>query len=139
VPPRSERALPEELQRLVASHVSSFERLEVLALLARRRADVWEADQIATELRLPARLVRGACDGLLSGGILERDPQGRYRYAPSVPAMAIDCDALCAQYQADPIQIITAISALAFERLRSSAARAFADAFRIRKPDDEER
>jgi hypothetical protein len=132
-PPAVDSRLPDEVRALLTEHVSSFERLEVLLLLESRR-EHWTMDEIAGELRLSVTLIAPACDSLVVGRLLFRETTGELRFAPAQELVPV-CELLQRRYREDPLAVVRVISDLALERLRSSAARAFADAFRIRKPD----
>ncbi len=128
-----DRAIPSEVMRLLADHVSSFERLAVVIGLAKVRPSGRTAVQLADEIHLPCAMVEQACDDLAQAGVVASDRAGLYRSPPADAELAATCDALCALYAADQIQIVSAISSLSFVRLRSMAAEAFANAFRFRK------
>jgi hypothetical protein len=136
-PPPPSDDVPEAVKALLIAHITDFEELELLLLLQRSPDDVWALDAAATQLRVPVPLVENAAEALRAHGLLSGNGVG-YRFAPSSPALRDACDQLRASYDQDRFAIVTLMSRLAVERLRSSAARAFASAFRIRKPPGEE-
>ena len=126
--------LDPQVQRLLFEHVSSFEQLEALLLLQRSPAALWDARQVAEALRLPTASVIGALAQLAAHHLLQVESQAgetRYRYAPSAE-LAPPAARLAAVHAERPLEIIQQMSANAIERLRSSAARAFSDAFLFR-------
>ena len=83
-------------------------------------------------LRLPFDLVVTASDELIGAGLLAADAD-RVRFAPTTEPAAVV--ALCRTYDADRLLVLREMTALAMDRIRNSAARAFSDAFRIRRRD----
>lgn len=123
-----------EVRQLLDGLVDSVEKIEVLFLAWREPDVLWTVATAAARLRLPADAVGGALAELDSGKLLRRDDQG-YRYAPSSEADRAAVTALCTLYDADRLLVLREITAIAMDRIRSSAARAFSDAFRFRKRD----
>jgi hypothetical protein len=126
--------MPAEVVRLLSSSVDSFEKVEVLFLAWREPTDAWTVEQTAERLRLPAESIGAVLDELRAAGLLAIDGQG-YRFAPSRDEDHIAAVALCRLYDADRLAVLKEMTSLAMDRIRSSAARAFSDAFRIRRRD----
>jgi hypothetical protein len=136
----SPRAIPDEVRRLVATDIDSFERLEVLMLL-RESTTPRSLEGIASDLGLPEDLVEHACRGLRASGIVTGSGGSppRYQLATMAHRTQDACDALCTLYEQDPAVVMNLISTLAFDRARSLVARAFGDALQIpRRRDDED-
>lgn len=126
--------LPVEVRQLLSGPVDSVEKIEVLFLAWREPQVAWTVPAAAARLRLPADAVATALSELDSGKLLVGDGPG-YRYAPGSVELGRASAALCQLYDADRLQVLREMTSLAMERIRSSAARAFSDAFRFRKRD----
>jgi hypothetical protein len=129
----SEERFSSGLTSFVAEHISSVVALEVLLLLRASRARSWNAQALAAELRIDRHFAEAQLDALARGGLLARSGEdGTYRYAPSSAERDGVVGELEAQYAQRRVSIVTLIYAAPAER-----ARAFADAFRVRKePED---
>jgi hypothetical protein len=94
-----------DVTRLLTDHVDSFETLELLVAYGRAPADP-QALALATRA---------------------------FGAAPTEEQRAA-CIELAAAYERDRFEIVTQMSRIAFDRIRHVTTKAFADAFRIRKP-----
>jgi hypothetical protein len=124
-------ALPESVQRLVATHVDSLDVMQVLLLLHDHPDRTWTSQEATEVLGLDAASVSGALVRLRQRGFLTVELAGdtRYRYAPKGDlGSAVDDLKEC--YRARPIDLAALIAARPQQRLRL-----FADAFRLRKDD----
>jgi hypothetical protein len=132
-PPREQDA-PAEVRQLIVDLIDSFEKLEVLVLLCRHRDAVWSVVTASEELRLTPEATEEALDGLVRTGLLalERDNGRNYQFRPANPDMGEAATQLCALYDEDRVLVINLLATTALERIKSSAARTFADAFRLR-------
>lgn len=87
---------------------------------------------VAVALRIEATSAQAALAALLEQQLLEvppADPPQGYRYAAAGSRLTQSVDRLARLYAEQRLEVIKQMSANAIERLRSSAARAFADAF----------
>lgn len=134
VPADDLRDLPEGVRRLLLGPVDAFEKLEVLLAL-HARTDASRAAELATATGVAERQVEAATAALEAAGLVERHGGGwRVRGAsPDAPAVA----ELAAAWAASRPAIMKVMTQRALERIRASAARAFADAFRLRRRDDD--
>ena len=125
----------DDVRRLIADHVDSLEKLELLALLAERPREVWTLEAAAAAICLPVVQLRRAMDELRAAGLVRTSPGKsiRIELAPATPQLASACGALCDAYAADRIAILKLTNAIALDRVRESAASAFARAFQIRR------
>jgi hypothetical protein len=121
--------ITDRTRRLLLEKVDSFEKLETLALLssAGKELTVREA---AHELGLAEPLVEAALLDLAAASILAK-AGARFRYAPRTPELVEDAGALAAAYRLDRIRVLNVVTTAALERIRTSAAHAFANAFRV--------
>jgi hypothetical protein len=124
--------ITERTWRLLLEKVDSFEKLEVLTLTC-GTATAWTAGEAAKDLELPVELVQSALLDLAAASILDKAAD-RFMYNPRTPELATDAAALAAAYRVDRIRVLNLVTSAALERIRSSAAHAFANAFRVR-PD----
>ena len=118
-----------EVQRFVAEHIDSAEKLEILLLLHREPGKQWTAQDVSQAIyTVPAsavmRLEALVADGFASssGGA---DP--RYSFAPASDDLRKQVDLLAVEYQKDRVSVIKLIFARPPDPLQS-----FADAFRLR-------
>jgi len=131
----SPEALPEEVQRLLRAHVPTYEHLAVLLLLYRERGRMWSIQELGQALRIASKLMDCALADLIRAGLVqiashEPEPQYRYGAAQSVDAAVA---LLAREYSDNPVGVVKFLSAGAIQRLRTSALRAFSDAFVITK------
>ena len=125
--------LAPELQLRLRDTLGSFEELHLL-LYALRQRKPWPAAEAARELHLEEAAMDEAVDRLMRAGLLARagptGPQGRcFTYHPASPALAELAERLAEAVDRDPLHVFDLMNRHAVERLRTSAARAFASAF----------
>ena len=120
---------PDELTReLSVELLDSFEKLE--ALLAVARAESPSAlDALVATLRMDARAVEAALAELVAQQALAHT-SGRYSLASGPWSKHVT--ALLEVHLRDRMRVVTIMSEAALKRLRTKAARAFADAFVFR-------
>ena len=133
------RELSPETQAFLREHVEEYEHLELLLLLFRDRERAWSAGEAAERLSLSPSVVWEALAQLRSRGLVEEaaGPPPRFRFpamGQTAPAAVLE---LAAAYEQNRLSIIRQMNANALERLRHSAIRAFADAFRLRRGKDD--
>lgn len=123
--------LDPDSEALLRDQVDSFEKLELLRAL--RTADrPMAASELEISCRLAPETVRDVLGSLLQLRIVERDDNGTlFRMAAAGRAPAFET--LLSIYEEDRSIVMRALSARAMERIRGMAARAFADAFLLRK------
>ncbi|PTL84455.1 hypothetical protein [Vitiosangium sp. GDMCC 1.1324] len=126
--------LPEGVQRLIAEHIDSVEQLEILLLLARHPERTWNAETVARELRISAlsagdRLEDLARDALLAS---TEGSAEEYRYAPRSPMQDESVRGLATAYVERRVTVINLIFSKPVDKIRT-----FADAFRLRKKEDD--
>jgi hypothetical protein len=130
VPP-NDRDLPDHVRDLLLGPVDSFEKLEVLlALHGAAGAAPLTLAALAARARLAEDTADAAADGLAGAGVVERPSRDTWRIAaafvPSVDDLAV------AWSNSRPL-VLKMMTDRALGRIRTSAARVFADAFRLRK------
>ncbi len=125
--------LPEEVRRLIADHIDSVEQLEILLLLYQHPERTWSAEAVARELRVAAISAGERLEDMAFAGLLARK-DGKpveYRYAPTNGALADAVRGLSTAYSERRVTVINLIFSKPVDKIRT-----FADAFRLRKDDD---
>jgi hypothetical protein len=124
-----------EAQELLVDTVETFEKLEIVRLLARSAPR--KLDSIMTELALQLDIAREALRELAAKRIVKEEPGG-WIIDPNGPRHDA-VHALVQLYDSDRIGVVNRMTKVALERIRANAARTFADAFVLRpkkKEDD---
>lgn len=132
--------LPEDVRALLHEHIESYEQLEVLLLLRRERYEEWTLAALATRLHVREELIGAALERLESGGLVAAVKAAlavRFAYRPGNPGLDAAAGRLDREYAERPIRIIQLMSANAIERVRTAALHGFADAFVLKKKDDD--
>lgn len=125
----------EPVAQLVAAHVNSLEKLELVVACVRAPYTTWTLGDMARQLEIAAIHLRPAIDALRASGILRLVPGIRYcfSYVPATDALRTACAALAAEYVVDREALVRAVRAVELDRNRSPATE-IAEAFRLRKP-----
>lgn len=120
--------------RHLLDRLDSIAQLELLLLLQRTAPDEWTADRLAAELRIEEAWALDQLGLLRARGLLvESEPgSGRYRFDPATPALAKAVEALAACYPERRVTVVSVLYSRPSDRIRE-----FADAFRIRREDDD--
>lgn len=120
---------------LLAHHVDSLEKLEVVVACVRTPYTTWNLTDMARQLGIAAMHLRPAIDALRASNILRQVPGIRYcfAYVPESEALRTACAALATEYAADRDAMVRAVRAVELDRNRSPATE-IAEAFRLRKP-----
>jgi hypothetical protein len=125
--------LPEDVRQFIADHIESVEQLEILLLLHQHGGRVWTAESVARELRIAPLSAGERLDELARASILSRI-QGsatEYRYAPGSASLQAAVSGLATAYSERRVTVINFIFSKPVDKIRT-----FADAFRLRKDDD---
>ena len=123
--------IPPQLRRLLESPLDTFEKLEICMVLWTAAARTQSPRELAARVQLPLDLVERGLEDLVAAKYVEL-AGGLARL--TVPASQVDdVQALVEMYATDRILIVRTLSELAMDRVRGMAARAFADAFQLRK------
>ena len=126
----------DSLSRFLRDHVSGYEELEALLLVARQPGREWTADEIAASLNVPLDAVSSALDSLVANGIVEvvqPDAPRGYRYAPRTEILRREVAVLQRTYSEQRLIVMEMMTTNALERLRTAALQRFADAFRLER------
>lgn len=110
--------------------MGSIEKMEALRYLRRAEGPVPRA-----ELARAVRLEREATDVILGdltrAGLVEDG--GRDTVRPGAGAASATCDELMRLYEEDRVAVVSTLSLLSMERIRSMAMRTFSEAFVSKK------
>ena len=117
---------------LLRDVIDSFEKLETAMYLVRERGAARSTAEIAAATGLPTDEVVEAVRALDADGIV-REAGGRWSLVADGPRAA-DVTDLFGRYERDRVEVVRLMGTLAVERIRSRAARLFADAFVVRAP-----
>jgi hypothetical protein len=130
----SSDGITEEVRKFISEHIASIEQLEVLLLLYRNPGREWSAANVAEALYTNVDSVERRLAALCSSGLLvchdETNPL--YRYRPEQPGLDRTVRDLATAYSERRVSIINLVFAKPLDHIRS-----FADAFKIKKKDDE--
>ncbi|OJT25875.1 hypothetical protein BO221_08525 [Archangium sp. Cb G35] len=126
--------LPEVVRRLIADHIDSVEQLEILLLLQQHPERSWTAESVARELRISPLSAGDRLKDMARSAILARvqGSEAEYRYAPESPDMAEAVAGLATAYSERRVTVINLIFSKPVDKIRT-----FADAFRLRRDDDD--
>lgn len=129
--PPNHRDLPDPVRDLLLGPVDSFEKLEVLlAFHGVAGAAPLTLEALAARTRLAEDKAHAAADGLAVAGVVERVSRDAWRIAAGfVPSV----DDLAVAWSNNRTIVLKVMTDRALGRIRTSAARVFADAFRLRK------
>jgi hypothetical protein len=122
--------VPEEVAQLIASHIDSVEKLEILLLLRGERDRTWTSDDVSRELRRNPSTVSRALGQLAGRDLLAGSTGDGYRFAPTDPKLEQQITRLAETYATRRVSVIQLIVANPMDSVTT-----FADAFRFRKKD----
>lgn len=128
----SRAELPVKLQRFIATHVESVEKLEVLLLLFSSADKSWTAQAVYQKIQSNPQSVARRLAELKTEGFLEENKEGSFQFHPKNPELADGAAQLNTEYEQRRVKVIEAIFSNSTEQMRR-----FADAFRIRKESDD--
>jgi hypothetical protein len=123
--------ISENAKALLRDHIESFEQLEILLLLHRKRSDILDPDAVAMELKLDSDTVTEALVHLCRARLAVRveDAGRRFRYGPDRPGMDDAVGNIAGSYDENRLEVINLMNTNAIDRVRTSAMRAFANSF----------
>ena len=127
---------PKSLKELLFETVETFEELEVLVWFHDRgEGSLGRATLIAQQTVAPEEAAEAALACLATRGILSASSAdaGQFLYVPSSEAREA-VDRIVREYRENPVQVMGLMTANAIDRVRTAAARTFAESFRLRQP-----
>ena len=123
--------LPDVVTRDVDLYIDNLDSLEVVMLLYREQARGWTADQVATRLKISARVARRELERMSTRGIAILGDA--FRFDSSDPDRAAAVARVAAVYGSRRIELINYVASQTLKRIQS-----IADAFRIKKDKNDE-
>lgn len=136
MPPR----LSSAVRRLLERTIDTFEKLEIVLALFRSTRPLTMAD-LERSLDIPVDQIRKFLVELLRDGMvaIESAEAGELQGAGQIVRLVPKDDdgaalsELAQVYEEDSVVVVKALSAISVDRIRSMAARTFADAFQLRR------
>ncbi|MBS0298075.1 MAG: hypothetical protein JSR45_17375 [Proteobacteria bacterium] len=119
-----------EFLAFIRDTVRSVWALELLLLLRRSAPKAWAAQALVDEMRASPGLVDANLQVFEARGLVRREADDCWTYAPLSPVLAALCDRLAATYKDAPVRLINTIASPTDDRLRT-----LADAFRFKGDD----
>ncbi|MDY7225856.1 hypothetical protein [Hyalangium rubrum] len=130
----SDAVIPPRVQRFIATHIDSIEKLEVLLLLRARPDREWTVQDVSQELRITEASAAARLTDLTARRLLV-DRAGSpttYRFSPASSEDAQDVSDLQSTYSLRRVSVISFIFSKPLDKVRG-----FADAFRLKRDKDE--
>lgn len=126
--------IPAPVRRLIADRIQTADHLVVLLLLVRHPDGWWSAESVAEELRISPLTAANRLEDLASRMLLDARVAETvmFRYKPVSTALDATVGDLARLYAELPSEVMTLIRERASEQIRG-----FADAFRIKREDDD--
>lgn len=126
-PPPSHALISSDLIAFIRASIQSVWALELLLLLKRDADRRWTVPDLVREMRASNPLVTGVIITFEAAGLVRREEDGAYVYAPAAPALAELSNQLEVAYAHRPAAVVKAILSSPNDKLQS-----FADAFRFK-------
>jgi hypothetical protein len=128
--------VPPPVHAFVAEHIHSLDELQLLMALIQTPDRWWDATAAARELGLALAVARRGLDALASRNLLDIRITGdvRYQFRPGTDALRAAARAAEDAYRTNPLAVVTLVAQTGRRGLRD-----FADAFRLRRDDDDDR
>lgn len=130
----TERPIPNDVLTLLHERLAGLDELEALLLLRANAPRGWTAAEVAEQLGLPESSSEAALTHLCRASLLVTEGRGaelRYIYRPHAPDLVLAVSSLAEIYGERTLEVMRVLSNSALDRIRSAAARTFADAFLI--------
>lgn len=127
--------LTADARRLLDVTLNSFEKLEIAIALHRAEAQTLSVSELGARLRLSSQIIERGIDDLAGAGVLHVvSEHARLILDPrDIPAM----DEIAALYDEDRLLVVRTLTEISMDRIRGMAARAFADAFQLRRKKED--
>jgi DNA-binding MarR family transcriptional regulator len=124
-------AVASQIRRLLEAPFDTFEKLELTAALWRATAHTQSPAELAKQTQLPPDMIDRALADLVAAKYVEI--AGGLARLVVRPEDLAGLRALVELYDSDRILIVRVLSEISMDKIRGMAARAFADAFQLRK------
>ena len=123
--------IPDDLRRFLVGARLRVPHVETILLLRAERAEAWDARRLAARLYVDEKRAHRVLLTLAKLG-LARAENGSYRYDPRNEALDALAESLRHVYSTQLVEVTALLHSL-----DDPAARAFADAFRMRREEDD--
>jgi hypothetical protein len=125
--------LPDDVRRFVIEHINSVEQLEALLLLWAEQDRDWTAKDVSQSLYTPPAAATMRLDDLQQRGFITSSGEAvrAYRYRAGQTAQDVLISRLADVYRERRVTVISLIYSKPHQQVQ-----AFADAFKIRKPNE---
>jgi hypothetical protein len=123
-------------RRLLDVMLNSFEKLEITIALRRTPTHTLSLSELGSKLNLSLNIVERGVDELVRAGAVQL-VDGVVRLsldAKDIPAM----DEVATIYDDDRLLVVRTLTEISMDKMRGMAARAFADAFQLRRKKDDD-
>ncbi|MDE1902935.1 MAG: hypothetical protein KGI46_03685 [Alphaproteobacteria bacterium] len=125
--------LSQKLERFLRTSIRSVWDVELLLLLRKERARSWTTGELVRQLRASSLVVSDALVALQRIDLVGREAaDDRFTYRPATDELAQIVDDLAATYASEPASIMHVIWSTPRTNIQT-----FADAFRLRKDNDD--
>jgi hypothetical protein len=125
--------LPDGLNELLTNRVDSFEKLEIIIALHAAPRTTMTIEELCRTLNLSREDVREATAELRVASLVTMSSGGEVQLLPPTSRDHAAVAKLVQTYQEDRLGVVKAMGEIAVNRIRGMTARAFADAFIIRR------
>jgi hypothetical protein len=125
--------LPDGVNELLTNRVDSFEKLEIIIALHAAPRTTMTIDDLCRALNLSREDVREATTELRVASLVTVSSGGEVQLLPPTSRDHATVTHLVHSYQEDRLGVVKTMGEIAVKRIRGMTARAFADAFVIRK------
>lgn len=122
------KTVPDEVRRFILTSIPSVPYLEALLLLRADRARAWDSYNVAGRLYIGEAQALELLQEMQESGIVQRNEDGRFVFAPTAPELARVIEELAATYALDLVGVTDLIHSRVGKR-----AHQFARAFRWKK------
>lgn len=128
------RGIPRETQTFIRTRISSIHQLEALLWVRDNQDRPLTPAILAREERLESTMAEDLIAGFAKAGFLSGpDGEGAYRYDPAPPELGAQLDKLAEVYRTYRVSVINFVFSMP-----SGSVQSFADAFRIRKEEEDD-
>lgn len=115
-----------DLVAFIRRSIPSVWALDVLLLVRQAPSRRWSAGELVGELRASDAIVTGVLEGFQRDGLVAKDEDGRFRFAPAADLLEELTVALAQAYAERPVAVINAITST------DAKLQTLADAFRLK-------
>ena len=122
--------IPADVRRFLSRHIRSLEQLEVLLLVGALPDRDWTVDSVFQVVQTNRPLVQQRLDDFVRDGLMMRQPDGTFRYAPKNDELARGVAATAGFYKLSRHKVVELIYSPKKDDIQQ-----FSDAFRFKKGD----